>query len=461
MTKHAAPTASRYVLPASLDQAFWWSTRRSNGATMDQIRLAYRLRGPLDADALVGSLRHVVERHEALRTNVTRVDGCVVQVVDSAAGLQVAFCDLARLPADEQAAGLEQALDEQAHARLELERELPIRARLIRLDCDDHALLLTIHHVVCDAWSVGIVLRELADSYAAARRGRRVDLPEPSIQFGDFTSWQSEWLTSPAAQRQREYWARQLAGASPRLDVPVLRARETVRETDKVVLPLNFPQALAGALATTARQAHTTTYGALLAAVAATLHSYGGQEDVLVATTRMLRTAPETRNVVGLFLNSLLLRLDLGGDPSFDDLLERQRDTLAEAHLNADLPFLALAEQLGFDHEMPGRPSRELSLNFVDSSFPALKPSLEDVDVEPITPRARHVQTWSPTWDGEIVCLGLRAQPQGLVGELSYNQKIWSRPHALEFGRRLNHALAACVEDSRCRISQIRHRLAC
>jgi Condensation domain len=458
MSVPTAPRASRYLLPASLDQAFWWQTRRANGATMDQVSLPFRLRGPLDVAALVESLRQVVRRHEALRTSVTCVDGSVVQVVDPTAELEVPVDDLAHLASDEKTEALEQALQEQAHARLELESELPVHVRVLRLDPDEHVLLLTLHHVVCDAWSVGIVLRELNHLYAAARRGQRCDLPEPPIQFGDFTSWQAEWLRSEASRPQREYWAQRLAGSSPRLDVPVLRARETVLETDKVMLPLRFPAALSTELATAARRVHATLQAGVLAVLAVTVHTYGGQDDLLVAATRTLRTAPETRGVVGLFLNWLLLRVDLGGDPSFEALLERQRDTVMEAHLNADLPFLTLADELGFDLQMPGRPGWELSLNFIDGSFSPMVLSLQDVDVEPLT-HALHGRTQSPTWDGEIVSLGLRKQPEGLVGVLSYNQKIWSRSHAAEFAARLRQVLAACVRDPRRRLSQIRGRV--
>ncbi len=342
-------------LPLSFaQQRLWFLDQLEPGGTGYNAAMSLRLRGALDATALRCGLDELVRRHETLRTAFRSEEGVPRQCVMDPTPADFEFVDLTTVPAEIRE-------DEaQRHARGELERPFdlaagrPLRARLIRLAAEDHVLLLTVHHIVFDGWSLGVLHRELGALYATFARGETAQLPSLGIQYADFAVWQRQWLSGPVWERQASYWRAQLADATP-MDIPTDRPRPAIQTfcaaRERIVLPAR----LSDAIDKLGRQLDATTFMTLLAAFNVMLRRYSGQGDIVVGSPIANRNRIEIEHLIGFFVNSLVMRTDLSGNPTFCQLVRRVRNVALEAYQNQDIPFEHLVEEL--------RPERDLSRN--------------------------------------------------------------------------------------------------
>ena len=298
---------------------------------------AVRLRGPLDREALVAALRAVVARHESLRTLVDSSGPEPLQRV-------LEQWELAVPVEQAEEAGLDARLRELSREPFDLTAELPIRATILALEPEDHVLLLRIHHFAADAHSDSIMFDEISKLYAGALSGQPAVLPEIPVQYADYTLWQEQHLTGRRFEQLIDYWRRELEGAPEFLALPTDRPRPPVQRNLGAHRSLTLERSLADALIALARAEGATFYIATLAAFGAVLYRRSGADDIIVGSPIANRTRVELQPVIGFFSNTLVLRLRLGGNPSFRELLQRVRDTATRAYAHQELPFEKVVE---------------------------------------------------------------------------------------------------------------------
>ncbi|HET7462356.1 MAG TPA: amino acid adenylation domain-containing protein, partial [Longimicrobium sp.] len=331
-------------LPLSFaQQRLWFLEQLGDLGSTYHIHRPLRLRGELDRAALGRALDGVVARHEALRTVFAQVDGAPDQRIAPAdAGFLLREHDLAGR-ADARAE-LGRIMAEEAHAPFSLERGPLIRGRLVRLAADDHVLLVTMHHIVSDGWSMGVLFGELSALYAAFRRGEPDPLPPLPVQYADYAAWQRRWVEGEVLQQQAEYWTRTLAGAPELLELPTDHPRPAQMDHAGAQLAVEVDEGLVAGLKALSRRHGTTLYMTLLAGWAAVLGRLSGHDDVVVGTPMAGRGRPEVEGLIGFFVNTLALRVDLAGAPTVAGLLGRVKKRALGAQHHQDIPFEQVVE---------------------------------------------------------------------------------------------------------------------
>src|SRR5690606_19153335 len=308
----------------------WFLHRLDPEGTPYNISGAVRLRGALDARALEQSFGEVVRRHESLRTTFHEIDGRPVQRIQPPAPFALPLTDLSGLPSEQREAEVRRRAAEEARRPFDLEQGPLFRAELLRLADDEHVLVLGMHHIVSDGWSFGVLTRELGALYAAFASGEPSPLAELPVQYADFAAWQRDWLQGSVLQRQLDYWVRQLDGLAT-LQLPTDRPRPPVQTYNGDLVALTLPTELARALGRRSRQESASLFMTLLAAFKVLLGRYAAQEDIVVGSPIAGRNRAEIEGLIGFFLNSLVLRTDLSGEPSFRELLARVRNVTLDA----------------------------------------------------------------------------------------------------------------------------------
>jgi amino acid adenylation domain-containing protein len=338
-------------LPLSFaQQRLWLVDRIEPGSPAYNMHFPLRLRGPLDAAALRAGLDALVARHETLRTVFAEHDGLPVQVVHAPAPAALSFLDLQGVPEAEREA--ERLADAEALRPFDLARGPLLRCTLLRLAEDDHVLCLTMHHVVSDGWSMQVLVREVSEVYAAYSRGEEARLPELPVQYADFAVWQRAWLSGDTLAERIGFWKEKLAGAPLLLEVATDHPREAGQSPLAASHPVRLSPELSRGLRALSRREGTTLFMTVLAAWQALLSRYSGQADVTVGTPVAGRTRTELEGLIGFFVNMLVLRGDLGGDPAWSELLARTRDAALGAYEHQELPFERLVEDLGVQRSL-------------------------------------------------------------------------------------------------------------
>ncbi len=350
-----------YELPASfVQQGLWLSERWSPEPALYNTPFALDLAGPLDVPALARALESIVDRHEPLRSRFREVDGQPVTVVRRRLSVPLPVIDLSALDLSAFPEEIERISAEEARRPFDLARGPLLRALLLRRSPDEHRLLLLMHHIVSDDWSLTVMARELAALYQGTAQGS--PLPPLPVQYGDFAAWQRRWLTGPVLERQLGWWRETLRPPLPVLDLPVDRPRPAQRSFRGARLRTVIPRAQIEALAAVGPRNEAWLFLPLLAAFDVLLYRYTGSPDVLVGTPIANRNRVELEGLAGFFVNTLALRGQVDGDAGFLDLLARTRRTLLGAYEHQDLPFERLVEELA--------PERDLSRNpLVDVFF--------------------------------------------------------------------------------------------
>jgi len=347
------PVSRDATLPLSFAQArLWFLEQLVPGNPFYNVPTAVRLTGSLNIAALEQTFNDIVRRHEALRTTFKMVSGQPVQVIAPKLSVYLPLVDL-QLPAAAQEIQVQRLATVESQRPFDLVQGPLLRVQLLVLGAAEHVLLLTMHHIVADGWSIGVLMRELGVLYAAKISGQPSPLPDLPIQYADFAYWQRQWLHE-VLYTQLTYWQQQLDDL-PVLNLPTDRPRPTVQSYRGATQYLELPQHLTQALEELCQQAGVTLFITLLAAFQTLLYRYTGLEDIPVGSPIANRNRSEIEGLIGFFVNSLVMRTDLSGNPTFRELLERVREVALGAYAHQDLPFERLVEEL--------QPERDLSRN--------------------------------------------------------------------------------------------------
>src|SRR5579863_9741478 len=329
-------------------QRLWFLDQLRPGNAFYNMPAAVRLKGELAVEALERGIGEVVRRHEVLRTRYVSQQGRAWQQVEEWGGWKL---EVEAVGSEEEAR--ERAREEAGRA-FDLEQGPVLRTRLLRLDEQDHVLLVTVHHIAADGWSIGVLIGELGRLYEAYRRGEESPLAELEVQYGDYAEWQREWLKGEVREQQLGYWRKQLAGVKG-TELPADRARPGVQSYAGASHSVRLSGELSGKLKELSRREGVTLYMTLLAALQALLSRYTGEEEIVVGTPVANRDRQEIEGLIGFFVNTLVMRGDLSGDPSFRELLGRVRRMALEAYAHQNVPFEQIVEEL--------EPQRDLSRN--------------------------------------------------------------------------------------------------
>ena len=369
-----APVPRGGPLPLSFAQRrLWFLDRLSPGSAVYNIPYPLSLAGELDTGALAAALGEVVRRHEVLRTTFPSLDGEPYQAIEPAGDFPFPVVDLQGLEEPERSREAAALLAQDSVRPFDLAAGPLFRAALLRVDPERHVLLLAMHHIVADGWSMEVLQKELSALYDAGVEGRPSPLPELPVQYADFAAWQRQWLSGQALARQLEYWRRQLAGAPSALELPADRPRPAEQSLRGANLASTLPPDRAAGLRAFCRREGVTVFMMALAALDVLLLRYTHQEDLVAGSVVANRNHAETESLIGFFVNTLVLRTDLAGDPAFGILLRRVRETALAAYAHQDLPFETLVEELHPERDRSLAPVFQILLNHLQLGAPGLE----------------------------------------------------------------------------------------
>ncbi|HET6978722.1 MAG TPA: amino acid adenylation domain-containing protein [Pyrinomonadaceae bacterium] len=360
-----------FVFPASFaQQRLWLIHQLEPGDPSYNVATVLRLEGKLNVGALQRALDEVVRRHEVLRTTFAiRRDG-TAQIIHPQLRIPIDAIDLRDVPAEERWDDAIRRVTAEAWQPFDLEAGPLLRVLLVRLADDDHLSILTMHHIICDAWSRKVLVEEISALYDAYLHDRPSPLPELAIQYADFAEWQQQWLTGEVLENQLAYWRKQLDGAPPALNLPTDHPRPAIQSHRGATQVINLAPAVAQALKELSRQENATLFMTLLAGFKALLYRYTGQTDIVVGTPVAARNQAETEKLIGFFVNTLALRTDLSGEPNFRELLRRVQEVAVGAFAHQELPFEKLVEELKPERSLSYAPLFQVVFAFTSINTP-------------------------------------------------------------------------------------------
>ncbi|HZF37248.1 MAG TPA: amino acid adenylation domain-containing protein, partial [Blastocatellia bacterium] len=440
------PVARTGALPLSFaQQRLWFLDQLEPGNPFYNVAGAVRMRGRLDVAALRASVNSVVARHEALRTRFVATDGEPVQVIEPQVEIELAETDLRGMSGEGREAEWERLARAEAATPFDLSRTPLLRVRLVRLAEEEQALLVVMHHIVSDGWSVGVFVKELAEFYNAAVRGVRAELPELAAQYVDYAVWQREVMTGERYEEQVRYWRERLEGASERLELPTDQPRPPVQSYRGAQLKLQLQPKLTEQLKALGRKEGATLFMTLLAGFKTLLRHYTGQDDLVVGSDIANRTRVEIEGLIGFLSNMMVLRTDLSADPTFRELLGRVKEVTLGAYAHQDLTFEKLVEEL--------RPKRELSyaplfqVVFTLQNAPRREFKFEGLELDIYT-----IDSGTAKFD---IVINLWDTGESLSGLVEYSTDLFERATIDQMIRHFEATLQGAVENPARRISEL------
>jgi amino acid adenylation domain-containing protein len=426
-------------------QRLWFLDQYECGSAVYNIPNAVRLNGLLDVAVLEQSLNEIVQRHEALRTTFSAVRGKPMQVITPTLPLTLALTDLQKLPKFKRQAEVRRLANQEAQCPFDLSQGPLLRASLLRLGKKDHVLLLTMHHVVSDGWSMGVLFRELSVLYEAFSAGRPSPLSELPIQYADFAVWQRQWLQGEVLEEQLDYWKKQLNEAPPLLELSTDCPRPAVQTFRGASRSMVLTETLSEALRTLSRQEDVTLYMTILAAFQTLLYRYTDQDDIVVGSPIAGRNRSEIEGLIGFFVNTLVLRTDLSENPTFRQLLGRVRKVCLGAYAHQDLPFEKLVEELQPERNLTHSPLFQAMFAF--QNIPRHELELKGLRVNPLV-----ADNETAKFD---LTLFMEEKAQGLKGKLEYNTDLFNSPTIERMVGHFQTLLKGIVANPEQRISEI------
>ncbi|WP_371128558.1 amino acid adenylation domain-containing protein, partial [Pseudomonas sp. NFACC13-1] len=432
------------ALPLSFAQQRLWFLAQMDGSAAYHICGGLRLKGRLSPQALHGALDRIVARHEALRTTFDKVDGEVVQCIAvEGAGFALTFHDLS-LHTDAEGELARLAADE-ARAPFDLRQGPLIRGRLVRLADETHVLLVTLHHIVSDGWSMDVLVRELGRLYQACLHGAADPLPPLPIQYADYAVWQRRWLSGDVLSEQNAYWQRTLADVPPLLTLPVDRPRPAQQDYAGARLPVLFDGVLTADLKALSQRHGTTLYMTVLAGWAAVLGRLSGQDTIVIGSPTANRRRVEVEELIGFFVNTLAVPIDVSGGPNVETLLQRVKAQTLSAQAHQDLPFEQVVERV--------KPMRSLSHSPLFQAMLSWQAAVEqNLVLEGLMLETVEAPGHSAKFD---VSLNL-GEVDGLIsGSLEYATALFDQATMERYLGYLERMLRAMVADARVAISDI------
>ncbi|MFW6012301.1 MAG: amino acid adenylation domain-containing protein [bacterium] len=446
------PQTRRYdgamaLAPLSFAQErLWFLNQLEPSWSGYNLPIVLEARGPLRLSALAASLAKLVERHEVLRTTFRDEGGEPVQVVYPPTAPSVPVVNLSALPEEARQMESRRLAALEAARPFDLASGPVFRTTVLRLSHSRHFMVVNIHHIASDGWSMDVLVRELAALYTAATvNASSADLPELPVQYADFAVWQREWFSGEVLEAQLAYWKDRLEGFPELLELPADRPRPAVASPQGAFRSLVVPPGLAEALGSLAKSSSCTLYMVLLAAWKCVLHRISGQRLISVGSPVAGRSRREVEGLIGFFVNTLVMATDLDGDPSFHELLTRVRQTALDAFSHQDLPFEQLVEAL--------QPQRDASRSplvqtvFTLQNLPGSRPSFQDVSLHPV-----ELGTRTSKFD---LTLTLTETGRGLVGGIEYRSDLFDATRIERCASHLLRILEAAVEDSEIRLGDL------
>ncbi|WP_164003031.1 non-ribosomal peptide synthetase, partial [Pyxidicoccus caerfyrddinensis] len=440
------PVPREQPLPLSFaQQRLWFLDELEPGNPLYNMRAAVRLRGVLDVSALERTFAELVRRHESLRTTLHAEQGQASQRIHPEGHVALTRVDLGTLPAEQrEAEALRVAYAESLHP-FELTRGPLLRTTLLRLSDSEHVLVLVLHHIVSDGWSMGVLVREVAALYAAFAQGLPSPLPELPVQYADYAIWQRQWLQGEELERQLSWWKQQLSGAPAHLELPTDSPRPAVRDHRGASVPVQVSASKWEALKALAQREDVTPFMLLLAAFQVVLHRHSGEEDISVGSPIAGRRHAELEGIIGFFVNTLVLRTRLEGNPSFREVLHRVRETTLGAFAHQDVPFEKLVEQL--------RPVRDLGRSPLFQVMLVLQADpLPGHSLPGLTLDSMELESRTSRFD---LHLAFSESAQGLVGSLEYPTDLFETATMVRLVGHLHQLLEGVLARPEQRIAEL------
>ncbi|VEP15783.1 conserved hypothetical protein [Hyella patelloides LEGE 07179] len=438
------PVSRSENLPLSFaQQRLWFLDQLEGESAAYNMPTAVNLSGKLQTEALQFALNQIIQRHEALRTNFKVIDGSPVQVIAKCQSLPLSLVDLQHLPKTKQSAEVEQIAITEAQKPFDLTQSPLLRITLLQLGKDSHVLLVNMHHIISDGWSIGIFIRELSTLYAvgannsSSLQNYKSPLPPLPIQYADFAHWQRKYLNGEILDNQLKYWKQQLADAPPILELPTDYPRPPIQTFRGSSQKFKLDRALTEQLKTLTQESSATLFMTLLAAFTILLSRYSNQKDIVVGSPIANRNRSEIEPLIGFFVNTLVLRTNLEDDPTFFELLERVRETALDAYAHQDLPFERLVEELQSDRNLERNPL--VQVVFALQNAPTNSLSLPDIDLSPLEFDYRSVR-----FDLEFHLWDL---PEGLSGYFVYNADLFDDSTIAHLAKHFQTLLQAIVAN--------------
>ena len=426
-------------------ERLWFLDQLEENRALYNVPRALRLVGPLKVEALRCALNELISRHEPFRTHFDFVDGVLHQIVAEKSEIDLIYSDLSKLTPNERERQANQIRETEARRPFDLAHGPVIRASLLKLSEQDHILLLTTHHIVSDAWSAGILFNELGELYNAFSEGRPPQLQPLPIQYADFAEWQRTWLDGEVLERQLSYWKSKLQDVTGILDLPTDHPRTAARRSQGAYRFLTVSEAVSDGLVELSKREGATLFMTLLAAFQILLWRYSDQDDIVVGSPIAGRNREEIENLIGFFVNTLALRVDLSGDPTFRGLLEQVRETALAAYAHQDLPFEKLVEELQPERDLGRNPIFQVMFQFQNTSPAKLRlKELEVSKVDTFTETAKFDLTLGTYQrDGELKCV------------MEYNAGLFTSATIERMLTQYGTLLESIVANPECRISSL------
>jgi non-ribosomal peptide synthetase component F len=443
-----ATARQAFVFPLSFGQRRLWFLHQFDEASPAyNIPIAMRLRTPLNRSVLERAVNEIVRRHEILRTTFQTIDGEPMQVVAPALTMTVAYSDLRSTPADQKDAAAANLAFLDAQQPFQLKEGPLLRVGMHRLGETDHLLLISMHHIVSDGWSVDVLFRELNALYSALSTGKPSPLAELPLQYADFAHWQSQTLKGQTLEKLHAYWRQHLAGVPELLELPADRARPSIPSGRGGAHSTAVSASLYGSVRSLGQRARATPFMVLLAIFEILLFRHTGATDLVIGTPIANRTKPQLEDLIGLFVNTLVIRTDLSGDPTFLGLLARVREAALAAFAHQDMPFELLVEQL--------QPARSLAQNPLFQVMFLLQSADRSSAIQAGShgPRPVHVATTAAKFDLTVSVVEMAEAAHVTV---EYNADLFDNDTVKRLTDRFIALIESAVGDPHARLSALR-----
>lgn len=425
-------------------ERLWLIEQLQPGNPFYNISGAVRSQGKLNITALEQSINEIIRRHEALRTTFTSVDGKPVQIIASSLSLKLSVVDLCGIPSSTQEQEVNQLINQESLLPFDLVQGSLLRVKLLQLSQTEYVMLFTMHHIISDAWSMGVLVDELAALYPAFCSSKQSPLPELSIQYPDFAVWQRQRLQGEVWDTQLDYWKQQLDNLSM-LRLPTDRPRPAIPSFRGATQSFVLPQDLTKALHSLSRSEGGTLFMTLLAAFKVLLHRYTGQDDICIGSPIANRNRAEIEKLIGFFVNSLVLRTQLSGNPTFRELLVKVREVTLGAYAHQDFPFEKLVEEI--------QPERNLSYNpLFQVVFQLQNTPMQALELPDLTLSMVDDENQTAAFD---LHLSLMETDGEMIGSLEYSTELFEPATIARMIKHFQNILSGIVANPQTKLSEL------
>ena len=442
------PVSRSQDLPLSWTQQRLWFLDRLEGGSNAAYNLStvLQINGNLNVKVLEQTLAEIIKRHEILRTTFKLVNGTPVQAIHPGLTLRLPVINLQHYSEVEKAAQARRFAIEEISGTFDLANGLLMRSTLLQLGSESHILLITMHHIVFDGWSTAIFVKELSTLYQAFAKNLPSPLAGLPIQYGDFAVWQRQWLNEDVLKPKLDYWKQKLAGTPPLLELPTDRPRPLVDSMQGDSETFQLSAEITEKLKNLSKRSGATLYMIVLAALVTLLFRYSSQEDIVIGSPIANRYPKETEPLIGLFINTLVLRINLGEDPSFLELLTRVRQVTLEAYENQNVPFEKLVKELKIKRDLSRNPLFQVWYTLQNTA-------VEELELTGLQVRSLEFENPTAIFDLEFI---LEYMSEGIKGRLRYKTDLFEASTIVQMLKSFQTLLQSIVAEPERRLSNLR-----